>query len=136
LLLALALALGGPAFSQEKLPESDAGAIRAVIEAQLDAFRQDDAARAFSYASEGIRQAFGTAENFMAMVRRSYPAVYRQRSVEFRDAMRIQGIAVQAVRITDAEGRGWLAVYPMEKQPDGSWRIDGCQLGRLSGQET
>jgi len=30
----------------------------------------------------------------------------------------------------------WLALYPMEKQSDGSWRINGCQLARLPARET
>lgn len=124
------------AFAQEKLSESDSRAVRAVIEAQLDAFRKDDAPRAFSYASEGIRENFGTPERFLAMVRSAYPVVYRPRSIDFQPALILQGVVVQPVRMTDAEGRGWLAVYPMQKQPDGSWRVDGCQLGKLSGQET
>jgi hypothetical protein len=38
--------------------------------------------------------------------------------------------------MTDQEGRAWIALYPMQRQSDGSWRIDGCQLGRLQGRET
>ena len=53
--------------------------MRAVIEAQLDAFRKDDAARAFSLATPGIREAFGSLENFMNMVRSAYAVVYRRR---------------------------------------------------------
>ena len=75
-----------------------------MVEAQLDAFRHDDAARAFSYAAPGIRETFGE--------------------------------LVQPVRMTDADGRAWMALYPMEQQPDGTWRINGCQLGRLPARET
>lgn len=135
----LAFAFSLAAFSvlpQEKLSDADARAVRAVIEAQLEAFRRDDAPRAFSYATEGIRGNFGTPERFMAMVRSAYPVVYRPRSVDFQPALILQGVVVQPVRMTDADGHGWLAVYPMERQPDGSWRIDGCQLGKLAGQET
>ncbi len=53
----------------QAVPVEDAAAVRKVIEAQLDAFRKDDAPRAFSYATAGIRMTFGTAENFMEMVR-------------------------------------------------------------------
>lgn len=120
----------------EDLAPGDARAVRAVIEAQLDAFRRDDAPRAFSYAAAGIREAFGTAESFSEMVRRSYPVVYRPKSVQFEAPVLVEGEVVQAVRMTDAEGRAWLAVYPMQRQPDGGWRINGCQLGRLPGRET
>ena len=114
------------------LPE-DARAVREVIEAQLDAFRKDDAARAFSLATPGIRETFGSPENFMDMVRRSYAVVYRPTSVAFEAPVAVDGQIVQPVRMTDAEGRAWLAIYPMQRQPDGSWRTNGCQLGRLSG---
>jgi len=46
------------------------------------------------------------------------------------------GELVQPVRMTDAQGRAWIALYPMEQQPDGTWRINGCQLGRLPASET
>jgi len=107
-----------------------------VIEAQLDAFKRDDAARAFSYAAPGIRATFGTPENFMAMVREEYAVVYRPSSLSFDVPMMAGGELVQPVRMTDAAGRAWLALYPMEKQPDGSWRINGCQLARLPARET
>ena len=133
LLLALAPLV---ASAQDAVPPADAQAVRAVIEAQLEAFRRDDAARAFSLATPGIRETFGSAENFLAMVRASYAVVYRPKSVAFEAPLVIDGDVVQPVRLTDAEGRAWLALYPMQRQPDGSWRTNGCQLARLAGTET
>jgi hypothetical protein len=133
LLLALAPLV---AAAQGAVPAADAQAVRAVIEAQLDAFRRDDAAHAFSLATPGIRQTFGSAENFLAMVRGSYAVVYRPKSVAFEAPQVIDGEFVQPVRLTDAEGRAWLALYPMQRQPDGSWRTNGCQLVRLAGTAT
>lgn len=49
--------------------------------------------------------------------------------------MAIDGEIVQPVRLTDADGRAWLALYPMQREPDGTWRINGCRLARLKGQE-
>ncbi|MBI1942478.1 MAG: DUF4864 domain-containing protein [Betaproteobacteria bacterium] len=130
LLLALT-PLTAPA--QDAVPPEDARAVREVIEAQLDAFRRDDAARAFSLATPGIRATFGDAETFMEMVRRSYAVVYRPKSVTFEPPVAIDGELIQPVRLTDADGRAWLALYPMQRQPDGSWRTNGCQLARLAG---
>ncbi len=124
------------ATAQETLSDADAIAVREVIEAQLEAFRQDDAPRAFSYASAGIRATFGTPEVFMEMVRTQYAVVYRPQSVQFDAPVVIEGSVVQAVRMTDTEGRTWIALYPMQRQPDGGWRIDGCQLARARGLET
>lgn len=119
----------------EDLSAGEVRAVRAIVEAQLDAFRKDDAPRAFSYAAAGIQQAFGSAEAFIDMVRRSYPVVYRPASVRFDPPVLVEGEVVQPVRMTDAGGRAWLAVYPMQRQPDGGWRINGCRLGRLAGRE-
>ena len=131
LLLALA-----PLAALAQVKAADAAAVRKVIEAQIDAFRKDDAERAFSYATAEIRFTFGTPQNFMEMVRSSYAVVYRPRSVAF-DAPVYAGDddLVQPVRLTDAEGRAWLALYPMQRGPDGVWRTNGCQLRRV-GQET
>jgi hypothetical protein len=113
---------------------ADARAVRAVIEAQLDAFQHDDGERAFSYAAPGIRETFRTAENFMEMVRTQYAVVYRPSRVQFEDALIVQGEVVQPVRFTDALGQLWLAIYPMERAADGVWSINGCYLDRLRGQ--
>ena len=135
-LCALLLAVA-PLFvaAQSAVSPEDARAVREAIEAQIDAFRKDDAARAFSLATPGIREKFGSPENFMDMVRSSYAVVYRPASVVFEAPVAVDGQILQPVRMTDAEGRAWLAVYPMQRQPDGSWRTNGCQLGRLSGQQ-
>jgi ketosteroid isomerase-like protein len=109
-------------------PAGEQGAIRDVIEAQLDAFQRDDAAAAFAYASPAIRDMFGTAERFMAMVREGYAPVHRPRRVEFRDLVTERGRLTQRVYVVGPDGRPVIANYFMERQPDGSWRIDGCVL--------
>jgi len=124
------------ASAQPPLTAGDTRAVREVIEAQLDAFQRDDAQRAFSYATANVRATFGTPENFMLMVRTSYPVVYRPKSVKFESPEVIDDEVVQPVRLTDADGRTWIALYPMQREPDGKWRINGCQLARLAGQET
>ena len=114
----------------------DARAVRVVIQAQLNAFRRDDAALAFSYAAPGIRANFGSAENFMEMVRTQYAVVYRPARVEFESLLVSEGDVVQAVRFTDANGQAWLALYPMQREADGTWRIGGCYLQRAAGKQT
>ena len=109
------------------LTQGETRAIRAVIEAQLDAFEADDAKRAFSYASPGIQQQFGTPEHFLAMVRGQYGVVYRPASVSFLQPQRVDGAVSQGVRMTDAAGVSWLVLYLMEQQRDKSWRIAGCE---------
>jgi hypothetical protein len=95
----------------------DAAAVREVIEAQLDAFRRDDAQRAFSFAAPVIREQFGTAENFMQMVRTSYAVVYRPRSVKFETFEVVDNQVFQPVRMTDADGQAWVAIYGWSASP-------------------
>lgn len=131
----LVLLAPGPGHGQT-VSTADARAVRQVIQAQLDAFKRDDAARAFSYAAPGIRDTFGTPERFMAMVREQYAVVYRPRSVSFEEPLMAGEDLVQPVRMTDGYGHTWMAIYPMAKQPDGRWRINGCHLARLPARET
>jgi len=103
-------------------------AIVAVISAQLAAFRRDDGAGAFAYASPTIRRKFGTAESFMAMVRSGYRAVYSPAEVAFLETKVERGMTVQLVRLLGPDGRSVVAAYEMQRQPDGSWRINGVFL--------
>jgi hypothetical protein len=124
------------AAAQHAVAPEDARAVRAVIEAQIEAFQRDDAAQAFSLATPGIRERFGDAATFLDMVRQSYSVVYRPQSVNFEAPQVVDGELVQPVHLTDEQGRAWIAIYPMQRQPDGSWRTNGCQLVRFAGTET
>ena len=113
-----------------ELGEADRAAIREVIRGQLDAFRRDDGPAAFAYASPEIQRQFQTAELFMHMVRQGYPQVYWAREADFRDLETVGGAPTQLVLVVGANGTAALAAYRMQRQPDGSWRIDGCVLLR------
>ena len=116
--------------------QADTQGARAAIQAQLKAFAADDAKRAFSFATPQLRRFFGTPENFIATVRNGYPVVYRPASVAFLKPERDGSALVQAVHMTDADGVLWLALYHLERQPDKSWRISGCQVVEAKGQVT
>jgi Domain of unknown function (DUF4864) len=137
--LAFLLALATHAFAQEPATDigaADRAAIKGVIESQIEAFRRDDGAAAFAFASPTIKRMFGTPENFMEMVRGGYPQVYRPRSVGFSDLVRADGVLVQLVDIVGPDGLPVIAVYEMERQPDGSWQINGCRLLRIPERTT
>lgn len=110
------------------LPAGDREAIHGVIQHQLNAFRADDAGTAFGDASPGIQGLFGDAANFMAMVRSGYAPVYRPRSATFGSLVEIDGRTVQKVHLIGPDGKPALALYYMEREADGTWKIDGCQL--------
>lgn len=117
-----------PAPAPAPAATADRAAIAEVIARQLDAFRRDDAGGAFAFASPGIRAMTGSPERFMEMVRAGYAPVYRSREARFLDLSRVEGRLVQRVLLTGADGSLATALYYMEAQPDGSWRIAGCEL--------
>ena len=102
--------------------------IRAVVEGQLAALAKDDAVKAFSFAAPNVRQSVGTAPRFLALVRSSYPALYRPVSVAFLKPEAHHGQALQRVQVTDASGNAWLAAYSVQRQKDNTWRITGCSV--------
>jgi hypothetical protein len=126
----LLLLTAAPVEAQQVSP-SDKAAIAAVIQDQIAAFKVDDASRAFGYASPGIQAKFGTPEEFLNMVRTGYGQVYRAAEVTFRDITIEQGVPVQAVEIRGMDGTGVLALYFMERQADGSWKINGVLIAEL-----
>lgn len=128
----LLLLLPGVAAAQMPADVDRAGraAIRAAISSQIDAFRHDDAAAAFGFAAPSIQGMFGSPDIFLEMVRRGYQPVYRPSDVAFGALVMIDGQPTQLVRVIGPDGRPVLALYHMEQQADGSWRIAGCVLTR------
>lgn len=113
---------------------TDRAAIRSVIERQIQAFQKDDAEEAFTLASPGIQEKFGTPETFMEMVKTAYKPVYRPRSVVFEALKTWQGSPAQPVLLLGPNGVPIRAIYIMAKQPDGDWRINGCYLVLVQGE--
>ena len=128
----------GPARADDAATVSaaDHQAIEQVITSQLDAFRRDAGDAAFSLASPNIQSMFGDAPHFMAMVRQGYPPVYRPRSFTFERLVTIIERIVQGVMIIGPDGGAALALYTMEREQDGTWRIDGCALTQPDGLST
>ena len=116
------------AFSPLTARADDVTTAQGVIRAQEQAFGHDDATAAYSYAAPAIKQLFPAPDIFMSMVQNGYAPVYRHKSFEFGDS-RTEGSAIaQRVHIIDANGEAWEALYTLEQQPDGSYKITGCSL--------
>ena len=137
LLAALIVLLLAPPLHADDPPGGpDKGAIQSVIRRQLDAFRRDDAAAAFSLASPTIQAAFGTPTQFLAMVRSTYAPVYRPRAVDFTTLSVEAAGPTQQVELIGPDGLGYTATYILEKESSGEWRINGCTLVQSSRVET
>jgi hypothetical protein len=108
--------------------EENITAGQTIIRSQEEAFRRDDAAAAYTFAAPGIKGMFQTPDVFMSMVRNGYAPVYRHRSFEFGEAKMYEGKIYQQVHIIDANGDAWEALYTIEPQDDGTFKISGCVL--------
>lgn len=126
LALALAAATASMRAGATPLNDTEADAVRQVVVAQLQAFADDDADSAFATATPGVREAIGEPGRFLAMVRGAYPMVYRPATVTFLKPQEDSGTVLQMVRITDGDDKSWIALFALERQPDATWRINGC----------
>jgi hypothetical protein len=106
--------------------DADRRAIWQVIDEQLGAFRKGQGEQAFSLASPGIRAMFGTADVFMEMVRSGYPFLYQPRRFSFGEVVALEGQLAQQMQLCGPHGETVHALFLMERQEDGSWRVNGC----------
>ncbi|MEP7274873.1 MAG: DUF4864 domain-containing protein [Betaproteobacteria bacterium] len=128
LLLVLALVLAPCAHAEEAPSAPDWQAIKRVIGEQLMALRQDDGARAFAFAAPGLQAQFGNAETFMQMVHAGYQSLIDARYDEFLEGAVIEGRVIQPLRITSRDETVQVALYTMDRDETGRWRIAGCLL--------
>ena len=123
LLVALSVALIGLSARAD-----DVSTAQGVIRAQEQAFVRGDASAAYSYAAPAIKEIFPAPDIFMSMVQNGYAPVYRHKSFEFGEG-KVEGSSIaQRVHIVDANGEAWEALYTLEQQADGSYKITGCTL--------
>jgi Domain of unknown function (DUF4864) len=114
--------------AEPEMRASDWKAIEQVISAQRAALVAGDGDKAFSYATPAIRAQFGDTDTFMVMVRVAYPALVTARYTEFMEGAVISGLVIQPLRLIDPDNTVRVALYTLEKQEDGAWRISGCRI--------
>ena len=64
----------------------------------------------------------------MSMVRSGYAPLLTARYVEFLQGAVIDGTVIVPLRLIDADNTVRVALYIMERQKDGAWRIAGCRI--------
>lgn len=101
---------------------------QSIIQNQIEAFLNDDAETAYSFASPQIRQKFPDKSVFFDMVKRGYAPVYRPGNFAFGRSKIEGNTVVQEVLISAPDGKDWTALYFLVKQPDGTYKINGVQI--------
>ena len=101
--------------------------IQNTISSQLEAFASDDFTEAFTHASPGIKDIFGSVDNFSRMVKKGYPMVWRYNNFQFLKLEETPQGYFQIVRITDKKDELFLLKYFM-KNISGIWKISGVTI--------
>ncbi len=127
--LSYALAIGGfliwvgPGNADEPVDTA-----QSIIRSQINAFLNDDASAAYSFASPAIQGKFPNQNLFFEMVKRTYQPVYRPGNFAFGRNKVVGDQVIQEVLITGPDGKDWTAVYQLIKLPDGTYKINGVQI--------
>lgn len=109
--------------------DAEIQAAQATIDSQIKAFLADDTAGAYSYAAPNVKRIFPTVDAFMSMVTNGYQPVYRPKNYSFGKVEQLSPTSiVQQVLLTGPDGKDYEAVYTLELQPDGQFRITGVSL--------
>jgi hypothetical protein len=109
--------------------DAEIKAAQTVIDSQLKAFLANDGAAAYSFAAPNVKQVFPTVDTFMNMVTNGYAPVRRPQSYSFGKVEQTgPSSIIQQVMIVGPDGKDYEAVYTLEQQPDGSFKITGCSL--------
>ncbi len=124
-LLAATIVLPTAAFAGD----AEVKAAQSTIEGQLKAFQAGDGELAYSFAAPSIKRIFPTVETFMNMVESGYQPVRQPRNFTFGKVQEMgPNSVVQQVMITGPDGKEYEALYTLERQPDGVYRITGVSL--------
>ena len=118
----------------DSISATDKAEFQRIITAQITAFKADDGPAAYDFAAPVVRNIFPSPEIFMTMVKQGYPQVYRPQSFNFTEALiDSMGRPSQKMIVVGPDSKSYIALYSMEKQPDGTWRISGCTLLEIPG---
>jgi len=107
-----------------------------VIGGQLLALKAGDGSKAMTYSVPGMRRQFRSPEGFMRMVRDGYGALLTARDSTFLEGAVVDGITLQPLQLVLPDNSVVVALYRMERQKDGAWRIAGCVIAPSKVQST
>jgi hypothetical protein len=109
--------------------EAEVKSAQGTIEAQLKAFQADNPDLAYSFAAPNVKRIFPSVDIFMNMVESGYQPVRKPRNFSFGKFEEMSATSiVQQVLLVGPDGKDYEAVYTLELQPDGVYRITGVSL--------
>jgi hypothetical protein len=98
-----------------------------IIESQIQAFLDENAELAYSYAAPLIKMKFDSPSEFMFMVKNYYEPVYNPKQFYFIDARYFEGAIYHQLQVISQQDESFLATYSLI-QDGGKWKISGCAV--------
>ena len=98
-----------------------------IIESQIQAFLDENAELAYSYAAPLIKTKFNSPQDFMYMVKNYYEPVYNPKQFQFIDAKYFEGAVFHQLQVISQKDESFLATYSLI-QDEGKWKISGCAV--------
>ena len=98
-----------------------------IIKSQIQAFIDNDAEKAFSYAAPIIKLRFENPLAFMNMVEKYYEPVYNPKQYYFLNAKHFEGSIYHQLQIISQSNLSYLATYSLVKD-NNEWKISGCAV--------
>jgi hypothetical protein len=136
LILAATTLLGGlavPAWIDnaaviDGISDGDAKAIQVAVRSQIEALSVNDAVGAFQLATLDRQSRIGSPDKFLSLIKKHYQPLHQHLLVLYSRPAVVKGETFQAVRVTDKSSHVWLAVFQMQAEQGGRWKIDACYL--------
>ena len=107
--------------------------VRNTITSQIEAFKENNIAKAYTFAAPNIQAQFPSPEVFGMMVRNGYPVIWRPRSFKFTKFQDLGNKAIQRVLFQSYNGSLETYDYILEKYAD-LWKIAGVLTINLAGE--
>ena len=126
------LSLSGLAKSETSF-EKEFSETQSVIESQIQAFLDENAELAYSYAAPMIKMKFTNPIEFMSMVKNYYEPVYNPKQFYFLEAKYYEGAIYHQLQVISQKNESFLATYSLI-QDEGRWKISGCAVYPMQNQ--
>ena len=107
--------------------------VQDTISSQIDAFKQNDIKKAYTFAAPNIQAQFPSPEVFGLMVRNGYPVIWRPKSFKFTKFQDLGNKSIQRVLFQSYNGSLEIYDYILEKYDD-LWKIAGVLTINLAGE--
>ena len=130
-LLLLIVHLKGAVFADEGGTVMEA--VRYTISSQIDAFKDNDVKKAYTFAAPNIRAQFPSPDIFGLMVRNGYPVIWNPKNYKFTSFKDLGNRCIQRVLFQSYDGS--LETYDYLLEKDGNlWKIAGVLTINSAGE--